>query len=135
MNAAGSLQAVGQVQTCCRAIPPLTGSTAGYGRGLPHTGLSHTSLHHLRLRCSLVPLWHSCWSRHGCSFLSPCRDFLYAAKGRSRHQGRRELWWESRDRGHNLGPGHGHAGSGLRGQRRGRAEKRRGGGGKDKRKR
>lgn len=90
-NAVGCLQVAALVLTCCRVTPPLKGSTAGCGRGLPHKDLSHTRppLHHLR--CSLDPLWHSCWSRHERNFPSPRRDFLCAAKGWSRHQGRKEL--------------------------------------------
>lgn len=113
MSVVGCLQGAGPVQTCCRVIPPQKGSTARCGRGLPHRGLTRTGLRLLRLKCNLVPQWHNCWFRHGCSFLCPCRGFLCAAKGWSRHRGRRELWRESRDRGHNLGHGHKHAGLGL----------------------
>lgn len=113
MSVAGCLQGAGPVQTCCRVILPQKGSTARCGRGLPHRGLTRTGLRLLRLKCNLVPQWHNCWFRRGCSFLCPCRGFLCAAKGWSRHRGRRELWRESRDRGHNLGHGHKHAGLGL----------------------
>lgn len=116
VNAGGCPQEAGLAQICCRATPPLRGSTAGCDRGPPRTGLNRTCLRlrRLRSRCSPVPLWHSCLSRHGCSFPFLRCGFLCAAMGRSRHQGRRELWRESRDRGHNLGPGRERAGSGLR---------------------
>lgn len=111
-SVAGCPQAAGPVQTCCRVIPPPKGSTAGCGRGLPHRGPTHTGLR-LRLRCNPVPPWRNCWSHRGCSFRCLCHGFRCAAKGRSRHRGRRELRRESRDRGHNLGHGHKHAGLGL----------------------
>lgn len=90
VNAAGFLQEAGLVQTCYKEIPPLKGSTAGCGTGPPRKGLTH--IHpHFRLKCIPAPLWHSYWSHHGCSFLFLSHDFLCAAKGWSRHQGRKVL--------------------------------------------